>query len=138
MSFFIVSVTWFMTLRFDYLHFNSGIVPSLFLSLGVLSLFLARDYAQGTRLKCFLIALCGFLCSLSVLGKLQATPIALLVFAAACWLSIFKIKGPTTAPVFSLIFATVFVPAWNRGTSGKLGQRLPIRFAGSGGEKMDH
>lgn len=110
-SFFIVSVTWFMTLRFDYLHFNSGIVPSLLLSLGALSLFLARDYAQGTRLKCFLIALCGLLCSLSVLGKLQAAPIALLVFAGACWLSIFEIKVRKTATVFSLIFATVFVPA---------------------------
>jgi len=115
-SFFIVSVTFFVTLKPDYLHFNSEILPSLFLSLGVLSLTLVRGRNVGTVKSCLLVALCGFLCSTSMLGKLQAAPVAMFVFSGALLLCLAGSKKQRMLSVLSLLLGfsalPLFLTSW--------------------------
>jgi hypothetical protein len=109
-AFFVTSVTFLMTLRFDYLHFNSGILPSLCLSLAMLVLVALRHCCREKSTRCALFALCGLLCGLAVFGKLQAGPISLFIFCAAGWLIISEPRGQRFVSAASLIFGASLLP----------------------------
>lgn len=87
-SFLLVAGTFVLTLRPNYLHFNSEILPSFLLSVAALSLcvFFVKPPHPSCRhlsLRHCLLFLCGFSCSTALLAKLQSLPIAMFVLSAA-------------------------------------------------------
>lgn len=110
MAFFVTSVTFLMTLKADYLHFNSEILPAFLLSLGVLSLVVLRGRNISPVSSCCLLALAGFFCSGAVLGKLQAMPVSVFIFSVAMWLATTINNKTAGLSIFSLVLGFFAVP----------------------------